>query len=108
MYWKTVRYTFKAIRCDDHKLLMSSNICEQRMDEQYETVVMGGNVVDIPFHQRPRGIFYTETGSKDAENIIPFRDDPLEFKNASVMGERFSLISSATPPLVWRWKASRK
>lgn len=45
-------------------------------NEMYEIAKMGGNVLHIPFHQRPRGIFYTETTGGNYDNICPKRPNP--------------------------------
>lgn len=86
MYWRTLKDRFRSIGCDDHHLLMKARTCDRQKMENYETVDMGGNVIDVPFNQRPRGVYYTESTGRDYNNIKPVAfNAPLAIATMVVM-----------------------
>lgn len=78
MYWRTLRDSFKAIRCDNRESILEFNVCDQKTNQVYEVVDMGGNLIYVPFANRPRGIFYTETVGKNCDLIEPVDYDMVE------------------------------
>lgn len=91
MYWRTLKYKFIAIRCDDHESILEFSICNQSISTP-EWVYMGENLVYVPFQQRPRGIFYTEASGKHCNDI-----NPIPISNSLSLAHKINALHKHVP-----------
>lgn len=103
MYWKTLYNLFFSIRCDDHIKLYEENTCRQLLDTNYEIVLMGRNLVYIPFKMRPKGVFYTEFTGATFDEISP-RYVELHMERSSIILEFNRVRVIGQPDITWKGK----